>query len=121
MAQIEKDPTELLTCEEAIEILRCGYNTLYRLLKEGKGELKERSIKNKKYMIDTHVLPYFGGKRMNEIKPLDIIQWQNAMREKGFSQTYLRMIQNQRTALFTYGHLYPNEQKKLAEMLNTKK
>ena len=36
MAQIEKDPTELLTCEEAIEILRCGYNTLYRLLKEGK-------------------------------------------------------------------------------------
>lgn len=86
-----------------------------------KGELKERSIKNKKYMIDTHVLPYFGGKRMNEIKPLDIIQWQNAMREKGFSQTYLRMIQNQRTALFTYGHLYPNEQKKLAEMLNTKK
>lgn len=67
-----------------------------------KGELKERSIKNKKYMIDTHVLPYFGGKRMNEIKPLDIIQWQNAMREKGFSQTYLRMIQNQRTALFTH-------------------
>lgn len=36
MAQIEKDPTELLTCEEAIEILRCGYNTLYRLLKESK-------------------------------------------------------------------------------------
>ena len=36
MAQIEKDPTELLTCEEAVEILRCGYNTLYRLLKEGK-------------------------------------------------------------------------------------
>lgn len=67
-----------------------------------KGELKERSIKNKKYMIDTHVLPYFGEKRMNEIKPPDIIQWQNAMREKGFSQTYLRMIQNQLTALFTH-------------------
>jgi len=67
-----------------------------------KGELKERSIKNKKYMIDTHVLPYFGNKKMNEIKPPEIIQWQNAMREKGFSQTYLRMIQNQLTALFTH-------------------
>lgn len=67
-----------------------------------KGELKERSIKNKKYMIDTHVLPYFGEKRLNEIKPPDIIQWQNAMRKKGFSQTYLRMIQNQLTALFTH-------------------
>ena len=67
-----------------------------------KGELKERSIKNKRYMIDTHILPYFSGKKMNEIKPPEIIQWQNIMREKGFSQTYLRMIQNQLTALFTH-------------------
>ena len=66
------------------------------------GELKERSIRNKKYMIATHLLPYFGKKKMNEIKPSDVIQWQNIMREKGFSQTYLRMIQNQLTALFTH-------------------
>lgn len=67
-----------------------------------KGELKDRSIKNKRYMIETHILPYFGTKKMNEIKPPEIIQWQNTMREKGFSQTYLRMIQNQLTALFTH-------------------
>lgn len=30
-----REATELLTCEEALEELRCGYNTLYRLLKEG--------------------------------------------------------------------------------------
>lgn len=39
---------------------------------------------------------------MNEIKAADIIMWQNKMREKGFSPTYLRMIQNQLTALFTH-------------------
>ena len=33
--------------------------------RDKQGELKERSIKNKRYMIDTHVLPYFGGKKMN--------------------------------------------------------
>lgn len=66
------------------------------------GELKERSIKNKKYMIEAHVLPYFENKPMNSITPSDIIQWQNTMREKGFAQTYLRMIQNQITALFTH-------------------
>ena len=33
---MDKEPTDLLTCEEALEYLRCGYNTLYRLLKEGK-------------------------------------------------------------------------------------
>lgn len=35
LTTIQKDPTELLTCEEATEVLRCGYNTLYRLLKDG--------------------------------------------------------------------------------------
>lgn len=67
-----------------------------------KGELKERSVRNKKYMIDSHVIPYFGKKKMNEITPSEIIQWQNMMREKGFASTYLRMLQNQLTALFTH-------------------
>lgn len=67
-----------------------------------KGELKERSVRNKKYMIDSHVIPYFGKKKMNEITPSEIIQWQNMMREKGFAPTCLRMLQNQLTALFTH-------------------
>ena len=65
-------------------------------------ELKERSLKNKRYMIETHIIPFFGEKKMTEIKPADIIQWQTLMRGKGFSQTYLRMIQNQLTALFSH-------------------
>lgn len=84
------------------------------------GELKERSIRNKRYMIDVHVIPYFGSKAMNEITPSDIIQWQNAIREKGFSQTYLRMIQNQLTALFTHAstiyNLSNNPCKKVKKM-----
>lgn len=66
------------------------------------GELKERSIKNKRYMITAHLLPYFADKKMNAISPSDIIQWQNIIREKKFSESYLRMIQNQITALFTH-------------------
>lgn len=84
------------------------------------GELKERSIKNKKYMIEAHILPYFENKPMNSITPSDIIQWQNAMREKGFAQTYLRMIQNQITALFTHAsniyNLANNPCKKVKKM-----
>ena len=68
------------------------------------GELKERTKKNKRYMIETHVLPFFGTKKMNEISPADIIQWQNEIRSLNYSQTYLRMIQNQITALFTHAH-----------------
>lgn len=69
-----------------------------------KGELKERSVRNKKYMIEMHIIPYFGERKMCDITPADIIQWQNVIREKGYSQTYLRMIQNQITALFTHAY-----------------
>ena len=84
------------------------------------GELKERTIKNKQYMIEAHVLPYFENKQMNEISPSDIIQWQNAIRAKGYSQTYLRMVQNQITALFTHAsniyNLNNNPCKKVKKM-----
>lgn len=70
--------------------------------RDKESELKERSIKNKRYMIEAHILPYFENKKMNEVTPSDIIQWQNTMREKGYAQTYLRMVQNQITALFTH-------------------
>lgn len=70
--------------------------------RDKEGELKERSIKNKRYMIETHILPYFQNKKMNEITPAHIIQWQHVMREKDYAQTYLRMMQNQMTALFTH-------------------
>lgn len=69
-----------------------------------KGELKERSLKSKRYMIEAHIIPYFGDRKVKDITASDIIQWQNIMREKGFAQTYLRMIQNQMTALFTHAY-----------------
>lgn len=57
---------------------------------------------------------------MNEISPSDIIQWQNAIRAKGYSQTYLRMVQNQITALFIHAsniyNLNNNPCKKVKKM-----
>lgn len=47
--------------------------------RDKKGELKERSIENKRYMIEAHILPHFQNKKMNEITPSNIIQWQNFM------------------------------------------
>ena len=65
-------------------------------------ELKERTMKNKKYMMQQHIVLYFGEQMMSEISAGQIIQWQNEMQSKGFSDAYLRMIQNQLTSLFTH-------------------
>lgn len=72
-------------------------------LKDKEHELKLRTLRNKRYMIYTHVIPYLGEKKMNEITPADIIAWQKEIKEKyNFSESYLRMIQNQVTAIFIH-------------------
>ena len=84
------------------------------------GELKERTIKNKRYMIENRIVPYFGERRVNEITPSDIIQWQTEMKKMEFSDSYLRMLQNQMTALFTHAskiyNLKNNPCKKVKKM-----
>ena len=85
-----------------------------------KNELKQNSIRNKRYMIQTHILPYFEKRKMNEVVPADIIQWQNTIQEKGLSKTYERMLQNQITALFNHAqkiyNLQNNPCKKVKKM-----
>lgn len=87
------------------------------------GELKERTLRMKKYMIDTHIVPHLGKKKMNEIAPADIIKWQKLIRSKGYSDSYLRMVQNQLSGLFNhactiYG-LSNNPCKKVKKMGNS--
>ena len=38
-----------------------------------KNELKENSIRNKQHMMNKHVVPYFGTRKMNEITPAEIM------------------------------------------------
>lgn len=86
-------------------------------------ELKDRTIKNKRYMMEQHIIPYFGDCMMSEVTDHHIIQWQNEMQTKGFSESYLRMIQNQLTSLFTHASriydLHANPCKKVKRMGNS--
>lgn len=68
--------------------------------------LKERSIMTKRTLIETKIIPYFGEKSMNEITAVDIIKWQNLLMKQEYSPTYLRMIQNQLTALFNHAEKF---------------
>lgn len=88
--------------------------------KDKANELKDRSVKNKKHMIQKHIIPYFGNQPMDKIQPKDIIQWQNEMTQKGYEPTYLRMVQNQISALFNHAEkiygLTDNPCKKVRKM-----
>ena len=64
--------------------------------------LKERTQTNKEYMIEKHITPFFSGRPVNTITAKDILDWQNSIIEKNYSDTYMRMLQNQLTALFNH-------------------
>lgn len=68
--------------------------------------LKQRSVMTKRTLIETKIIPTFGEKRMNEITAVDIMKWQNSLLNQDYSPTYLRMIQNQITALFNHAERF---------------
>jgi integrase len=85
-----------------------------------KVELKERTIRNKGYMIDKYIMPYLGDKQMNKIQPTDIIKWQSIIQEMGFKPTYQRMVNNQLVAVFNHAEriygLQPNPCKRVKKL-----
>ena len=62
----------------------------------------------KRYIIDLKIRPYFEKKILSEITVADVRAWQNELlmykdkNGKGYSQTYLKTINCQLTAIFNY-------------------
>ena len=62
----------------------------------------------KEHIIRTKILPYFKEKRLSEIKPRDVIAWQNEMLNyrdkngKAYSPTYLKTLHGQLSAILNH-------------------
>ena len=74
--------------------------------KDKKPQIKMSTWITKEAIIKSRLLPYFGNRKMNEIKATDIIKWQNEMLslENGkngkYAQTYLKSCQAQLSCIF---------------------
>lgn len=75
-------------------------------LKDMGSRLREHTMETKKYIIDLKIIPYFGEKSVNRITAADVRRWQNELMSQGYSQTYLKTINNQLTAIFNYAVRY---------------
>lgn len=73
--------------------------------------LRANTMRSKEYVVELKILPYFGKCKLSEITAADIRKWQNGLMQKGFSQTYLRTINSQLSAIFNYAVKYYNLQK----------
>jgi integrase len=89
--------------------LTMTFAQFYRVYEEDRRpRLKYNTWLSKEYIIKDKLLPFFGDMPMNEIDAKAIIRWQNRLIEcrdadgKPYSQTYLKTIHNQLTAIFTH-------------------
>jgi len=77
-------------------------------IKDMKPRLKENTWLTKKHIIETKILPYFEKKNVSEITTKDVIAWQNELlafrdeKKKPYSQTYLKTVHNQLSAIFNH-------------------
>lgn len=77
-------------------------------IEDMKPRLRENTWKTKKAIIYKKILPYFKDKKLSEITAPDIVAWQNEiMRHKdahgnNYSQTYLKTIHNQMSAILNH-------------------
>ena len=74
--------------------------------------IKENTFKTKNSVINSKIIPFFKNKKLSEITVKDVIKWQNELLayedEDGdpFSQTYLKQMHNQLTAIFNHAVRY---------------
>ena len=90
-----------------------GFDTFVDIyMSDVKPQIKLNTYMTKENIINTHIRPYFKRRSLAEITATDILQWQNEMlglrdeQGKGYSQTYLRTIQNQLNAIFNHAVKY---------------
>ena len=81
-------------------------------VKDMEHRLKPSTVASKKWLIDLKVTPFFKKIPLNEIKPTHVRQWQNSLTSyrdengKPYSQTYLKCINNQLSAIFNHAVRY---------------
>lgn len=87
-----------------------SFTELYK--RDIKPRLKENTWLTKESIIQKKILPYFKKRKLCDITAKDVIEWQNEIREltdksgKRYSQTYLKTVHNQLSAIFNHAVRY---------------
>lgn len=89
----EKRKDENMTICELYE----SYNNYYRQ------RYKESSYLTYKSKLEHHLIPYYGNKKVVEIKAADVVKWHTELLSKGLSVGYVRNIHARFSAMLEYG------------------
>ncbi len=101
--------------DDAMDMTFADFCKVYEA--EVRPRVREHTWLTKENIIQSKLLPFFGDMRMCDIRPVDIVRWQNSLTGStradgdGFKPTYLRIINNQLNAIFNHAERYYNLEK----------
>ena len=75
-----------------------------RYLEHSKGRMKEGTIYDLQLKIQKHILPFFGDRYIDEIKPVDILSWQRSI--DGYSYSYKSGLRSCLGSIYKYADRY---------------
>ena len=81
------------------------FQNLYEIYMEDMAaRLKQSTLLTKKTVLQTHILPFFDNKPINEIKASDVRRWQAKLMSSpnNYSQTYLKKINTELNSIINY-------------------
>ena len=81
------------------------FQNLYEIYMEDMAaRLKQSTLLTKKTVLQTHILPFFANKPINEIKASDVRRWQAKLMSSpnNYSQTYLKKINTELNSIINY-------------------
>ena len=81
------------------------FQNLYEIyMEDTAARLKQSTLLTKKAVLQTHILPFFGSKPINEIKASDVRRWQAKLMSSpnNYSQTYLKKINTELNSIINY-------------------
>mgnify|MGYP002626852680 CR=1 FL=1 len=121
---VEWEREQMRISQKKLDMTFASFVDIYR--KDRKPRLKENTWNTKEVTIQTKILPYFKDRKINEIEPGDVIEWQNQMMAlkdkngKKLSPVTLKTIHAQLSAIFNhavrYYHLPNNPAAKAGSM-----
>lgn len=96
--------------DDAMDMTFADFCNVYEA--EVRPRVREHTWLTKENIIQSKLIPFFGDMRMCDIRPVDIVRWQNSLTGStrpdgdGFKPTYLRIINNQLNAIFNHASRY---------------
>ena len=96
--------------DDAMDMTFADFCKVYEA--EVRPRVREHTWLTKENIIESKLIPFFGDMRMCDIRPVDIVRWQNSLTGStradgdGFKPTYLRIINNQLNAIFNHAERY---------------